>query len=280
VTKLLGITKIQTEEEKRLTMTEADKREDRIKQRHKKFYASKSGRFLMRHKFTRKIVLALIGGKKYKPLAFPDWIQKTDEVRCENVPQELMNKEPLYATEKIDGTSTTFGLRRKNKRKFDFAVCSRNMRLPSQKQATYFGEDNPYWEMAEKYGVEAKMRAYIIANDLATLVVQGETVGYKLQGNPYKLEGRELYVFNFIVNGRRIDSREGAKIIESWGMKWVPLLCDNFVCPDTMEELKALAYGPSVLNPDTMREGCVYRDTANTRSFKNVSNLYLLKNGE
>jgi len=146
VTKLLGITKIQTEEEKRLNLTEADKREDRIRQRHKKFYASKFGRFLMRHGFTRKIVLALIGGKKYKPLAFPDWIQKTDEVRCENVPFELDNKAPLYAHEKLDGTSTTFGLRRRGGRRFDFAVCSRNARLPSKKQATYFGEDNPYWK--------------------------------------------------------------------------------------------------------------------------------------
>ena len=277
---LLGITKIQTEEERRLTVSEADKREERIRQRHKKFYQSRLGKRLMRYKFTRKIILFLFGGKKYKPLAFPNWITKTDEVRCENVPHELDNKKPLYAHEKIDGTSTTFGLWRKGRRKFDFAVCSRNIRQLSYKQACFFGEDNPYWEMALKYSIEDKMRTYAIANDLNTLVVQGETVGYKLQGNPYRLEGRELYVFNFICDGKRMDSREGAKIVESWGMKWVPLLCDNFICPDTMEELKKFADGQSVLNPDTIREGCIYRDSANTRSFKNVSNLYLLGKNE
>ena len=44
-----------------------------------------------------------------------------------------------------------------------------------------------------------------------------------------------------------------------------------------MEELKALADGPSVVNPGVMREGFVYRSLDGQDSFKNVSREYLLK---
>ena len=59
-------------------------------------------------------------------------------------------------------------------------------------------------------------------------------------------------------------------------MKWVPII-GEVKMPDTMEELKALADGPSVVNPDVMREGFVYRSLDGQDSFKNVSNKYLLE---
>ena len=40
--------------------------------------------------------------------------------------------------------------------------------------------------------------------------------------------------------------------------------------------MKHDADGQSVVNPDVMREGIVYRDAEGNRSFKNVSNTYLL----
>ena len=43
-----------------------------------------------------------------------------------------------------------------------------------------------------------------------------------------------------------------------------------------MEELKALADGPSIVNPDVLREGFVYRSLDGQDSFKNVSNQFLL----
>ena len=70
-------------------------------------------------------------------------------------------------------------------------------------------------------------------------------------------------------------SLEGKDIVEGWGMKWVPII-GVVKMPDTMEELKALATGPSVLNPDVLREGFVYRSIDGQDSFKNVSNEYLL----
>ena len=59
-------------------------------------------------------------------------------------------------------------------------------------------------------------------------------------------------------------------------MKWVPIL-GEVQMPDTMEELKEFATGKSVVNPDVMREGIVYRSLDGSDSFKNVSREYLLK---
>ena len=77
------------------------------------------------------------------------------------------------------------------------------------------------------------------------------------------------------VNGR-YDSREGKKIVEAVGMKWVPIL-GIMTTPATMEDMKALAEGKSVVNPDVLREGIVFRSLDGKDSFKNVSVSYLLR---
>ena len=276
VTKVLGITKIQTDEEKRLAREARDVRIDRVNARHKKFIKSKLGKFLMRHKFTRNIILTLFGGKRLKPKAFPDFISKTDETRIENIPQQLKNKKPLEVTEKLDGTSTTFFIKKKSGTKYEFGVCSRNVRQLDEKQAC-FHEYNIYWAMANKYNVEDVLnRIALKYNYPEYIVLQGESIG-RVQGNPYKLETDDFYGFNFIINGKKMDSVEAKELMSHYGIKWVPILQTDFVCPDTMEEMKALSNGKSVINPSVLREGCVYRDAENTISFKNVSNEFLLK---
>ena len=186
-----------------------------------------------------------------------------------------MNKKPLEVTEKLDGTSTTFFIKKKGK-KYEFGVCSRNVRQLDKEQACYH-EYNIYWAMADKYNVEEVLNELAIEYDYPEhIVIQGESIG-KVQGNPYKLPEDDFYAFNFIVNGKKIDSVEAKEIVAKYGIKWVPILQTDFVCPDTMEEMKALSHGNSVINPNVLREGCVYRNAENTISFKNVSNEYLLK---
>jgi hypothetical protein len=43
-----------------------------------------------------------------------------------------------------------------------------------------------------------------------------------------------------------------------------------------MSELKAMATGKSVVNPEVLREGLVFRTLDGKESFKNVSKEYLL----
>lgn len=275
LTKVLGIVKIQTAEEQRLKAEAVDPRLQRVKQRLKKFIKTPLGKFLMKYKLSRSVLLRIFGGKAKKRKAWPDFIAKTDETRIENIPQQLKDKRMLEVTEKLDGTSTTFFIKKGRKSAYEFGVCSRNVRQLDEKQSCYH-DHNIYWDMAFKYDVEN------VLNRLAKhfsgpshIVLQGESIG-SVQGNPYKLSSDDFYGFNLIVDGRKIDSVQAAALLKTFGIKWVPILQTDFICPDTMEEMKALADGMSVINPKVKREGCVYRDAQNTISFKNVSNQYLL----
>lgn len=74
---------------------------------------------------------------------FPDWIIKTDETRIQNMPWVINDYagKPMVVTEKIDGTSTTFGLRKEKKRKeknswFALAMFGKQHRLKSASTTT------------------------------------------------------------------------------------------------------------------------------------------------
>ena len=246
--------------------------------RHKNIFKKPWARWMMRRSWGRKVMFFFFGKKKDKPLAFPTkfpFIHKTDEERCENMPWVLGYERPLVVTEKLDGTSSTYILE-KSGRKYEFYVLSRNVRQKDEKQDCYH-DHNIYWDMAFKYDIEKHLKDYLDENHLDYVCIQGESVG-SVQGNPLKLKEDDLYVFNFIRSDKgRIPSVDGKSIVESWGMKWVPILDENYHVPSDMEEFKMYAEAKSVVNPDVDREGVVLRDPTNDFSFKNVSRKYLLK---
>ena len=246
--------------------------------RHKNIFKKPWARWMMRRSWGRKVMFFFFGKKKDKPLAFPTkfpFIHKTDEERCENMPWVLGYERPLVVTEKLDGTSSTYILEKLG-RKYEFYVLSRNVRQKDEKQDCYH-DHNIYWDMAFKYDIEKQLKDYLDENHLDYVCIQGESVG-SVQGNPLKLKEDDLYVFNFIRSDKgRIPSVEGRSIVESWGMKWVPILDENYHVPSDMEEFKLYAEAKSVVNPNVDREGVVLRDPTNDFSFKNVSRKYLLK---
>lgn len=226
---------------------------------------------------------------KGKKNAFPSWIHKTDETRCENIPWILKDKQRFIATEKIDGTSTTFGVRRHKRffffNHYEFVVCSRNLLLDPVKDA-----DSVYYQIYKRYNIKQALTTLIKCNKKArTIVIQGETFGEGLQGNPYKLKGIDFKAFNYVVDGVRINLLDAKPLLSEFGIHWVPILNDNVTMPDTMEELKAQATGKSTLavpgDAKILREGIVYRSyysniedsNVSSTSFKNVSKEYLLK---
>lgn len=247
--------------------------------RHPKLAKKRWFRWLMKKKWGKKLLFFFLGKKKDKPKAFPDFIRKTDEIRVENIPWVLEDSEKKYeVTEKLDGTSTTIAVKRIKRNKFDEIVCSRNVRQLDMDQKAYTFEGNVYWEMAIKYDVLNKLKEYANENNANLVVIQGECIGETVQQNPYKLEGRDLYVFNFIVDGKRFESHEAKSIIEKMGMKFVPIIDFEKTLPATMEDMKAEAEGKSEINDKIKREGLVYREINNPEnSFKNVSISYLLK---
>lgn len=252
-----------------------------MKARHKNFFQNKYVKKMWKYPWFRKICFFFLGKKKDNPKSFPtnfQYVHKTDEERVENMPWVLKDKSPLIVTEKLDGTSCTYILERLKRGKFEFYVSSRNVRQLRPEQVCYH-DSNIYWELAQKYDIENKMKQYLIDHpDLDYICIQGEGVG-SVQGNPLKLRDNKLFVFNLITSDEgRWNSLDGRAVVQdNWGIPWVPILDDSYVLPDDMEDFKVYATAKSVVNPDVMREGVVLRNPETGLSFKNVSREYLMK---
>lgn len=276
VTDILGIKYSVQEDNTRKGNGDPNAKYKSMAARHQKIFKQKWARWMMRRSWGRKIMFFFFGKKKDNPRGFPTFVSKTDEERVENQPWRIGDGKTYLATEKLDGTSCTYALERKGRNKFEFYVCSRNVRQQDEKQECYH-DHNIYWDLAFKYNIEQHLKDFLNQfPQLKWVCIQGEGVG-SVQGNPLKLKEDDLYVFNFKDSeSGRYDSIAGRAIIEKMGMKWVPIL-GEVQMPDTMEELKALATGKSKVNPDVMREGIVYRSLDGSDSFKNVSREYLIK---
>lgn len=275
VTDLLKVVYAEAEDNARKNVN-PNAKYDSMKARHKNLFKKPWAKWMMKRAWGRKVMFFFFGKKKDNPRGFPPFISKTDEERVENQPWRLGDGKEYLVTEKLDGTSCTYVLERKGKNKFEFYVCSRNVRQQDENQKTYH-DHNIYWDLAFKYNIEENLKEHLSAfPELKWVCIQGEGVG-TVQGNPLKLDEDDLYVFNFKDSETgRWPSEQGRAQVEAWGMKWVPIV-GVVTLPKTMEEMKAQATGPSMVNPEVMREGYVYRTLDGQESFKNVSNEYLLK---
>lgn len=278
VTKELRITYSSEEDRKRKSnKVDPNAKYKAMAARHKEFFSKPIIRKIMRYDIGRKLLFLFFGKKKDNPKQFPSWIVKTDENRIENCPFYLESNEEWVQTEKIDGTSCTYAVDRlkRGKNKFEFVVCSRNVRQADRDQECYH-DSNIYWELADKYNIEKVLSDYAIANNYDRVVLQGEGTG-SVQGNPYKLTENRLFVFNLVVEGIRKGTREMTKFCDDNNLEHVPIINEHYKTPDTMEEIKLQADGFSIINPKVKREGFVYRSLDGQQSFKNVSREYLLK---
>lgn len=247
--------------------------------RHKKLFSHWPYNKLIRKDWGRKFLFVFFGKKKDAPKGFPEWIKKTDETRVENMPWILDQDRVWIQTEKLDGTSCTYAVDTIKHGRYEFIVCSRNVRQQGEDDVNFNTQasgTNVYWEMAHKYDIQKKLEN-LVSSGYKRVVLQGECVGEAIQGNPYKMSDRDFYVFNLIIDGNRLPSVEAAQWCKTNGLKHVPIISDCHELPKTMEEMKLEADGLSVINPKVKREGFVYRSQDGLQSFKNVSREYLLK---
>lgn len=227
--------------------------------------------FLMRMKWFRKLVLPK---KEYR--GFPTFISKTDETRIQNAPHMLMDKREYVATEKVDGQSGTFCLVKKNKLlpfmkdRYEYMVCSRNNRL-------FQKDSSSFWSVSDRYDIRKQLEKMIGNNKW--IAIQGECIASNVQGNKYKVNKPDLYVFNVIFPSGRIGSVAAADLCHQYGFKFVPIIDAHYTLPDTVNEVLDYAHGTSQLY-DTLREGIVFRSQDGSRSFKAVDPLFLIKHDE
>ena len=262
-------------------------------QRHKELFEKSWAKWLMKRKWGKKLLFTFFGSKQDKAKRFPSkfpYISKTDQERCENMPDILKDKTPYIRTQKCDGSSATYILEKVNthplKKKYEFYVCSRNLRVFKEIDPLV-GANDPYWEMAEKYDIENKLKDYLEKHKECSHVCwQGEICGPKIQGNPHKLRENHLFCFHMIDSKGKFDIREAKKVWDEYEMESVPIDKTEYILPDDFEEFKQSAdgyYNPEVCNGKTKcpMEGWVYyKTTEPSFSFKNISRKYLLKRGE
>ena len=253
----------------------------RMAQRHGKLFSKQPFRWLMRRDWGKKVLFLFFGRARDKKNSWPAWVSKTDEERVQNMPWILADKEPWIATEKIDGTSTTFTMR-KHKRifgtQYEFLVCSRNVVFDKPDKKCFY-ETNVYTEMAEKYHMEDVLKQLLEKDfpDAEWVTIQGETFGAGVQKRDYSMDGHDFRAFNLIVSNKgRLGSVEAKNIVTHYGIQWVPILDTNFILPDTVDDLLDIATGKSVFD-EQLREGFVLRSQDGSKSFKAVSNDFLLK---
>ena len=197
----------------------------------------------------------------------PSCIQKTDEERIQNLTAEYEDykRYKFFASEKVDGTSTTIFL----SEHLFFGVCGRNWQYE-------YNPDNTYWKVAIQNKLEEKMRKLN-----RNLAIQGEIVGEGVQNNKYKLIGQRLLVFNIfdIDNHEYLSKEEMLEICRTFCLQIVPTIYTEFTLPETIDELLEIANNRSMVFPGTIREGLVWVsiDSPNRISFKTISNQFLLK---
>ena len=285
LTEKLGIVYAEAEDNKRKANSE-DKYK-KMAQRNGKLFSKQPFRWLMKRDWGRKLLFIFFGKKKDKKGAWPTGrfpgVSKTDQERCENMPWILEDKTPYIVTQKCDGSSGTYILEKKG-RKYEFYVCSRNVRMMNENQECFYGNHNYYWEVAKKYDIENKMKKWIESTPGAAWVCwQGEICAPAIQKNPHKLTETHFYCFHWTdnINGR-LDVVTADRIWKEYNMEVVPIVDVNYILPDDFEQFKLSADGKydAIVcegNSDCNREGFVYYKTTDpTYSFKNVSREYLL----
>ncbi len=243
-------------------------------------------------------VTEILGVVKYEPPipaelsgkvkgSFPGFIRKTDEERIQNMTNEFdnMKSQKYYVTEKLDGSSATYYFR-----DGVFGVCSRNLELadPGEFQpGTVLCEDgverpkkeNTFWKIAREFSIAEKL-----GTQNQNYAIQGELIGEGIQGNPYRIKGHKVMIFNVF----NIDEQEYLGLdemrdfldkinVDEKPLELVPVISEDYQLPETIDEILNQAEGKSVLNNQTEREGIVIRNRNKTVSFKAISNNFLLK---
>ena len=250
----------------------------KMAQRHGKLFSHQPFRWLMRRTWGKKILFLFFGKTSDKKAGWPAWVAKTDEERVENMPWIFDNKSPFIATEKIDGTSTTFTMKRGKFGKNDFYVCSRNVVFDKPDKNCFY-DTNVYTEMAEKYNVENVLASILSDNpDLDWVTLQGETYGAGIQKRDYGLKEHRFAGFNFITSKEgRWDSVRAAKFMTQYNIPWVPILDENYILPDTIEELRVFSHSEGSRIDGVIKEGIVFRSQDGSMSFKCVDPEFLMK---
>lgn len=256
------------------------------------------------------------------------YFPKTDEERIQSMSSAEVWKLLSYryeTTEKVDGTSCSIYClqpTQTNNGEQYFGVCGRNIEIKpngdhtcswtdpeGNRQTTTNTITSVYWDMVEKFDIEAKLRAYCHETG-RSLSLQGEIVGPGMNGNKQRLAERLFLIFKvFDIDNQQylpVEERRDL-VVNKLGLLHVHVLDENLsiaptvrmlrddlenlpedadwdavvdrVTTNIVERLIEQAKGKSVFG--RQREGIVLKSIDNPNiSFKVINNDYLLDHHE
>ena len=276
LTKQLGVT--YAVEEDNVRKNNSIDKYKKMAQRHPNIFKKPWAKWLMRRAWGRKLMFFLFGKKKDKKNSWPSHIAaKTDVERVQNMVWVLNDKQPYVASEKVDGSSCSIMAERGRFGKIKYYVCSRNV-VFDKEDAPCFYESNIYMEVWNKYNLQSIITAILNDYNLPNVALQMEVYGSGVQKRDYSTNEHKIAVFHIVSNGKKFPMDQTIEICEKYGLPHVPIINDNYILPDTIEELQAYVESAPSKIDGKMKEGIVFYDKATGQQyFKFVSPEYLLK---
>ena len=278
LTKELGVTYADDEDNKRKAPS-MDKYK-KMAQRHPNIFKKSWARWLMKREWGRKLMFVFFGKKKDKKNGWPSHIaSRTDVERAQNMMWVLEDKRPYVASEKVDGSSFSAMAERGRFNKIKYYVCSRNVVFDTL-DAPCFYDSNIYFEAWNKYNLKEIITNILNDYNLPNVAIQAEIYGDGVQKRDYSLHNGEhrMAVFHIVSNGVKFPMDKTVEICEKYGLPHVPIVDDNYILPDTIDELQAYVEGAQSMIDGKPREGIVFYDKETGQQyFKFVSPSFLLK---
>lgn len=278
LTKILGVTYADDEDNQRKAPS-VDKYK-KMAQRHPAIFKKPFVRWLMKHSWGRKLMFMFFGKKKDKKGGWPSHIAaKTDVERIQNMIWLLKDKQPYVATEKVDGSSFSAMAERGKFNKIKYYVCSRNVVFETPDSPCFY-DSNIYFEAWNKYNLKEIITNILNDYNLPNIAIQAEVYGDSVQKRNYSLSNGEhqMAVFHIVSNGVKFPMDKTVEICEKYGLPHVPIVNDNYIFPDTIEELQTYVEGENSHIDGKPREGIVFYDKATGQIYtKFVSPNFLMK---
>ena len=278
LTKILGVIYADPEDNSRKSKSSVDKYQ-KMAQRMGKKFAKQPYRWLMKRTWGKKL-LFFFYGKKKDTKAWPDHIaSKTDVERIQNMIWILQDKNPFVATEKVDGSSMSVMAEYGKFNKINKYVCSRNVVFENPEQDCYY-DTNIYFEAYEKYHLGEKIEQMLKDLNLPNIAIQMEVYGDGVQKRNYSMNNgeRKIAVFHILSNNVKMPMEKVVELCEKYDLPHVPIIDNNYILPDTIEELQTYVESASSVIDGLEKEGIVFYDKeTGTQYFKFVSPSFLMK---
>ena len=274
----LGVTYADPEDNKRKAKSSVDKYQ-KMAQRMGKKFSKQPYRWLMKRTWGKKLLFFFYGKKKDTKAWTGHIASKTDVERFQNMIWVLQDKNPFVATEKVDGSSMSVMAEYGKFNKINKYVCSRNVVFENPEQDCYY-DTNIYFEAYEKYHLGEKIEQMLKDLNLPNIAIQMEVYGDGVQKRNYSMSNgeRKIAIFHILSNNVKMPMEKVVELCEKYDLPHVPIINNNYVLPDTLEELQTyVESAPSAIDR-LEKEGIVFYDKeTGTQYFKFVSPSFLMK---